>query len=99
MAAEVELLKQLLREFLLLEKKKKKKDLGGRPRLKPNTEFARWVDDTEGSDKIATKLDVTAGHLNKLARDEELPSLELAADIESASSGRIPVRYWADKVR
>lgn len=98
-----DLLRDLIVEIaqgVLSEKKrpeeKKEIDLGGRPRANPNTKFAIWVDGHKGgTEEVAKLLKISVPHVNKLAREEELPSFELAVEIQRVSTGKIPVTYWA----
>lgn len=85
----------------ILEEKKKsrkharrKKDVGGRPKSNPDTEMSQFSDDFGGSKKVADAVGVTRGQINKLERGDELPSLQLAADLAKVSSGRIGAEYW-----
>ncbi len=47
---------------------------------------------------LAKQVGKSKGYLCTLAKDPDLtPSLELAFDIETATKGGVPARYWYDR--
>jgi DNA-binding XRE family transcriptional regulator len=67
----------------------------GRPRKKPNDDFAQFIDNApEDPAKIARELGITRQYMDKLARDDAKPSLELANKIDDKTSGEVAVEDW-----
>lgn len=86
----------LIREWVRLVLKEDEDGEAGRPRKRPGTDLAKFVDKGGGSKELAKKLGIEQQHVDKLARDEAKPSLELAFDIEKETQGQVPVEHWID---
>jgi transcriptional regulator with XRE-family HTH domain len=56
--------------------------------------LARWISDQDSSDHVARVLGISRTSLNRLARGEQRPSLELAVLIERVTG--IPCAFWVD---
>lgn len=85
----------LIREWIRLVLQEDDGEVG-RPRKRPGTELAKFIDKSGGSGKLADKLGIEQQHVDKLARDEARPSLDLAFDIEKQTKGQVPVEHWLD---
>jgi hypothetical protein len=91
--------KKIIRQFViseirsLLEKKKKNNKGAGRPREAPNTPLSRYIEKRGDTELVARELGISVPHLNKLARNAALPSLDLAIDIMRAT-GEMSLAKW-----
>jgi transcriptional regulator with XRE-family HTH domain len=72
----------------------KQKRPRGRPR-KANNAFGKWID-AQGmtAEAAARKLGISESYVDKLARSERRPDLELALKIERLSRGAVPASAW-----
>lgn len=101
-------LRQIISEALdrIDEKKKKRSRAGtslrkgrhkgpGRPRKEPSNPLAKYIDDhASASEEIADKFGVEPQTLDKYARGDGVPSLDMASKIEKKTNGAVPITTW-----
>lgn len=81
----------------LPDKKPSTEEGPGRPRRDPGSDMAQFLDKSPaGMEMLARDLDVTRQYLDKLARGDATPSLELAGEIEDKSSGEVDTDSWSE---